>query len=132
MLAYIKRNLNAIMVCFFLLLMVYWTLCVRFVIPVGPSMVPTYVEGDKLLIVRYLGEPKVGDPVMLKYGDEYWIKRIYATAGDTVGEQQIPEGYVYVIGDNPSESYDSRDPNVGPIPQKDVWGKVILNLRIRR
>ncbi|MCC6441995.1 MAG: signal peptidase I [Armatimonadetes bacterium] len=35
----------------------------------------------------------------------------------------VPPGYVYVLGDNPLTSEDSRD--FGPIPIDSIWGKVM-------
>ena len=44
----------------------------------------------------------------------------------TIARQVIPEGSVFVLGDNREVSIDSRDPNVGPIPLSRVIGKVRL------
>ncbi|MBN2247429.1 MAG: signal peptidase I [Coriobacteriia bacterium] len=78
------------------------------------------------------------------------IKRVVALAGDTVeihgdrayvnGERvpggangdasgawipafEVPAGHVFVLGDNRSLSYDSRE--VGPVPVADIRGKVV-------
>ena len=42
-------------------------------------------------------------------------------------ELTVPEGTVFVMGDNRDNSMDSRNNFVGPIKLSDVWGKVILH-----
>ncbi len=57
--------------------------------------------------VRYIqGQNMVG----LSYGDSY----------------TVPEGYVFVMGDNRNGSWDSRDFRIGPIDERYIVGKVIF------
>lgn len=40
----------------------------------------------------------------------------------------VPEGYVFVLGDNRGISKDSRHPSVGFVPESDIMGKVLLRV----
>jgi len=62
-------------------------------------------------------------------------KRVTAIGGDTIvtstaGEPptyaQIPQGYIWIEGDNKHQSYDSRE--YGPIPIQLVQGKAIMRI----
>ena len=82
---------------------VYATLIVTFGFQVarveGQSMAPTLADQDRLIVNKLayrLGEPQVGDIVMLYYPlnpDKSFVKRVIAEEGDSV---RIVEGRVYV------------------------------------
>ena len=102
------------------------------------------------------GQYEKGDIVTFRYfdaeGDKTVVKRIIATEGDTIrileegvevnGEiiredyssgrtdglvdMTVPEGTVFVMGDNREASFDSR--NMGAIPCEDLKGKVFFRL----
>ena len=107
----------------------------------GHSMDPTFHTGQRLLACKaywLVGGIKDNDIVVIRSGKagEYIIKRVYKSAGETVdwpnvpsdyrletGEFHVPEGDIYVLGDNRPISEDSR--TFGPVPIDRVIGKIV-------
>ena len=106
----------------------------------GPSMLDTYQTGDRVLVSKaywLVGKIKKDDIVVIhRPNGEYLIKRTKFLAGDQVPVQfypktvridtpnyRVPEGMVFVMGDNRAVSEDSRA--FGPVPSDQVVGKVI-------
>lgn len=108
----------------------------RLFITDGPSMEPTYSPGTWVMARRIYSTPSVGDTVFLRYKGIYCLKRVAFIPGDDVstagyegywGSNIVPEGYVYVLGDNPDHSADSRDPQFGLVAIDNIWGKPLVH-----
>lgn len=132
----------------------------------GSSMVPSFSDGDYLLIdeLTYrFRAPERGEVVVFRYPKDestYFIKRIIGLPGEKVaingnkitifndahkdgfeigekyvpeiapflgnGEFSVPENSYFVLGDNRSYSFDSR--NWGMLPRGDIVGLVQFRL----
>jgi signal peptidase I len=96
-------------------------------------------DGIKDLIKRVIGLP--GDTIETRDGVVYVNDRAvdepYLADGMVTGDpensqnppierQTVPEGHVYVLGDNRSNSADSRYPERGPIPVDRIVGRAFV------
>lgn len=108
----------------------------------GPSMEPTFESGRHLLMSNaywLVGQIRKNDIVVVKAPEagETLIKRVKGLPGDVVdfmavphnwklvnGEYKVPDGTLYVLGDNRPVSQDSRD--FGPFEKSDVLGKIVV------
>ncbi len=83
----------------FILAMIIRTFVVQaFKIPSG-SMRPTFLEGDRILVNKFIyrfKDPQIGDIVVFKYPEDKkkdFVKRLIAKGGETV---EIKEGCIYI------------------------------------
>ncbi len=87
---------------------------------VGESMQPTLLDGDEVLVAAYgRRAPQRGDVVLLQHplhSDVRVIKRVASLEADRV----------FVQGDNPAQSTDSR--SFGGVPRSNILGRITLVL----
>ena len=108
----------------------------------GESMLPTLESGRKVFTSRafwLVGPIKKNDIIVLKEETTkgYFIKRVLGLPGDKIpwsmaprdwpldkGPYIVPEGRIYVVGDNLNHSDDSR--KFGAFLQSNILGKVLI------
>ena len=134
-------------------IVLFFVFAVRIITVSGVSMQPTLYGGDRVAVQSMLYTPQRGDVVVvdgyINYGDPL-VKRIIALGGDTVDINfvleepyisaptptgydvefpvTVPEGCVFVMGDNRPRSLDGRSTEVGFIDERDILGKVLLRV----
>ena len=90
-------------------------------------------ESQSYYIKRVIGV--FGDTVEIKSGKVYvnghQLEENYLSPGTITNGSislKVPEGKVFVLGDNRELSEDSRDPRLGPIPVKSIKGHAVYRL----
>lgn len=76
------------------------------------SMEPALKKGSLIFGTRIFGDLDVGDIIVFKKDGTVMVKRIAATAGETITvdgiSYTVPEDSYFVLGDNEKNSIDSR------------------------
>ncbi|MEO5628012.1 MAG: S24/S26 family peptidase [Candidatus Saccharimonadales bacterium] len=78
----------------------------------GRSMEPTLLNGQLVVVWRW-AKPRPGSVVVVHHNGLEKIKRI----------QDVKDGQIYLLGDNPLKSTDSRQ--FGWLPVSHVQGRVV-------
>ena len=81
-------------------------------------------EGDKIFIDFATGDVYINDE---KLSEEYIYEKIDVQEKENIN-MIVPEGYVFVMGDNRNNSLDSRDPSIGLINEKNILGKAFFQM----
>ncbi|SMP39201.1 signal peptidase I [Anoxynatronum buryatiense] len=96
------------------------------------SPLTTATGQEKLLIKRIIALP--GDEIVISEGQVYIngnsLEEPYLEDGYTLGDisMVVPEGKLFVMGDNRNNSLDSRDQMLGLVDEEDIIGKAFLRL----
>ena len=79
------------------------------------------LPGDKIVVDTEVGMVYVNDVAL----DDSYIAEPTTEAGNVIYPVIVPEGYIFVMGDNRNESYDSRFTEIGMIKLEAIIGKVV-------
>lgn len=110
------------------------TFCLfRFLLIIGyvpsASMEPTLKEKSYILGVRIYDDLEVGDIIIFEHNGTTMVKRIAAVGGETIyvdGKTYIvPEGSLFMLGDNTENSFDSRYWDEPFVNENQVIAKVL-------
>ena len=81
------------------------------------------VGGDSIEIDPYTGQVLLNGEVL----EEPYVSAA-TPANDMTGTVLVPEGYVFVMGDNRLNSKDSRSREIGLVNEKDIVGEAVFRL----
>lgn len=82
------------------------------------------LAGDKIDIDFTTGSVYLNDKLL----DEPFINEPTTLPEDFSGPVTVPEGHVFVMGDNRNHSDDSRSAGIGMIDERNIFGKVIFRV----
>ncbi len=95
---------------------------------------PNGNENTHYYVKRVVAVP--GDRVLIEDGLLYvngeasvWVTDKILDAGIAANELSLESGEFFCLGDEVNNSEDSRSPNIGPVKEEDMVGKVWFHLR---
>lgn len=81
-------------------------------------------EGDELMIDTTEGKVYVNGTEL----DEPYLGSCTYRGGDWAYPVTVPQGMVFVMGDNRANSRDSRDTEIGFVDNRDILGRVLFRI----
>ena len=81
----------------------------------GQSVEIDYAAGTVSVDGAILSEPYINEVMEIPFGD-------------TITSVEVPEGSIFVMGDNRNASSDSRDPSLGVVDERYVLGRALFIL----
>jgi signal peptidase I len=147
-----NHNRGDLVMAVILLVLLVLTRFVSIVYISGPSMQPNFYTGDCVLVLRTQNVDRY-DVAVVKWQDKWLVKRVVGLPGDNlalsdgytyingaeisepfeyysghrkISEILIPNDHIFIMGDNRSNSHDSR--SFGPVSSTEIYGKMISKL----
>ena len=114
-----------------------FTFIFRIVTVSGTSMDPNLHNADRVVISSWSYKPQQFDVVVQKLDESAYLSENVKTTKPLSSEKLIefpeeglvvPEGHIFVLGDNRSVSLDSRFEAVGMVDERYVLGKALFKI----
>lgn len=126
------RKLSLFLIPAFFIITIFILFRTVFIIGYVPSasMEPTLKENSLVLGVRIFDDIKAGDIVIFEYDGKLLVKRVAAIGGETIEVNgvlyAVPESNYFMLGDNATNSYDSRYWDYPYINITQIRAKVVI------
>ena len=91
-----------------------------------PLIKRVIATGGQTVDIDFVSHTVIVDGVVLD--EEHYIAEPTAQQYDLSFPQTVPEGCVFIMGDNRNHSWDSRDSEVGMVDERYILGKVIYRV----
>ena len=134
-----------------IVLMLFFSLMFRPAAVIGNSMLPNFIGGDRVACVHSFSGYERGDVIIISHAtrkdesiissfdlrmarayvngqvlDEPYVNTPTNLSYDMTFPVTVPEGKLFVLGDNRNDSLDSRSTDIGFINENKVLGKVVF------